>query len=236
MCLFFRDVAEAEEDSDSEDLASDYDSEDEGCVAEEAARVAQKKAAKAPVKKTAAKKPAKYKVDIDLAISAYANAARVCFFSAQPLGFSFSMVLILVCTICLDNAAAAQYHGKKKFAREKEGKTIEASRHALKSAEKRTAQALKEAGVSLSVTKARKQYWFEKFIWFISSENYLVIGGRDRQQNEQVVRRYLQKDDLYVHADLHGASSVVVKNPAGGPVPPRTLLEAGTLAIIHSML
>jgi hypothetical protein len=88
--------------------------------------------------------------------------------------------------------------------------------------------------VSLSVTKARKQYWFEKFIWFISSENYLVIGGRDRQQNEQVVRRYLQKDDLYVHADLHGASSVVIKNPAGGPVPPRTLLEAGTLAIIHS--
>jgi predicted ribosome quality control (RQC) complex YloA/Tae2 family protein len=127
-----------------------------------------------------------------------------------------------------------QFHDKKKHAREKEGKTIEASRHALKNAEKRTAQALKEAGVSLSVTKARKQYWFEKFIWFISSENYLVIGGRDRQQNEQVVRRYLQKDDLYVHADLHGASSVVVKNPTGGPVPPRTLLEAGTLAIIHS--
>jgi hypothetical protein len=26
-----------------------------------------------------------------------------------------------------------------------------------------------------------------------SSENYLVIGGRDRQQNEILVRRYLKK-------------------------------------------
>lgn len=33
---------------------------------------------------------------------------------------------------------------------------------------------------------------FEKFLWFISSENYLVIGGRDQQQNELIVKRYLQ--------------------------------------------
>lgn len=40
--------------------------------------------------------------------------------------------------------------------------------------------------------------------------------------------------DLYVHADLHGASSVVLKNPTGQPVPPRTLNEAGTMAICYS--
>ena len=34
---------------------------------------------------------------------------------------------------------------------------------------------------------------FEKFFWFISSENYLVIGGRDQQQNELVVKRYLNE-------------------------------------------
>lgn len=33
---------------------------------------------------------------------------------------------------------------------------------------------------------------FEKFYWFISSENYLVIGGRDQQQNELIVKRYLR--------------------------------------------
>lgn len=85
-----------------------------------------------------------------------------------------------------------------------------------------------------SVSKARKPYWFEKFLWFISSENYLVIGGRDRQQNELLVRRYLRKGDLYVHGDLHGASSVIIKNPSGGEVPPKTLVEAGHMAVIYS--
>lgn len=33
---------------------------------------------------------------------------------------------------------------------------------------------------------------FEKFLWFISSENYIVIGGRDQQQNELIVKRYLK--------------------------------------------
>lgn len=29
--------------------------------------------------------------------------------------------------------------------------------------------------------KNRKVFWFEKFIWFVTSENYLVIGGKDAQ-------------------------------------------------------
>ena len=33
---------------------------------------------------------------------------------------------------------------------------------------------------------------FEKFMWFISSENYLLIAGRDQQQNELLVKRYLR--------------------------------------------
>lgn len=47
---------------------------------------------------------------------------------------------------------------------------------------------------------------------FISSENYLVVSGRDMQQNELLVKRYLRKGDVYVHAELHGASTTVVKN------------------------
>jgi len=37
---------------------------------------------------------------------------------------------------------------------------------------------------------------FEKFFWFISSENYLVIGGRDQQQNELIVKKYLDEGRL----------------------------------------
>lgn len=63
--------------------------------------------------------------------------------------------------------------------------------------------------------------------------NYIVIGGRDQQQNELIVKRYLKAGDLYVHADLTGASSVVIKNPNGNPVPPKSLAEAGTMAVAY---
>ncbi|CAN0421179.1 unnamed protein product, partial [Hapterophycus canaliculatus] len=59
---------------------------------------------------------------------------------------------------------------------------------------------------------ARKVYWFEKFNWFITSENFLVLSGRNAQQNEVVVKKYLRPGDIYVHADLHGAASCVVRN------------------------
>ena len=41
--------------------------------------------------------------------------------------------------------------------------------------------------------------------------------------------------DLYAHADLNGASSVIIKNPSGDPVPPKTLNEAGSMAVFYSV-
>lgn len=51
-----------------------------------------------------------------------------------------------------------------------------------------------------------------------------------------IVKRYLKSGDVYVHADLIGASSVVIKNPDGSPVPPKTLAEAGTMAVAYRYL
>uniref|UniRef100_A0A3P8YJI1 Ribosome quality control complex subunit NEMF n=1 Tax=Esox lucius TaxID=8010 RepID=A0A3P8YJI1_ESOLU len=141
-------------------------------------------------------------VDVDLSLSAYANAKK--------------------------------YYDHKRTAAKKEQKTVEAAQKAFKSAEKKTKQTLKEVQTVTTIQKARKVYWFEKFLWFISSENYLIIAGRDQQQNEIIVKRYLRAGDIYVHADLHGATSCVIKNPSGVPVPPRTLTEAGTMAVCYS--
>lgn len=60
-----------------------------------------------------------------------------------------------------------------------------------------------------------------------------VIGGRDQVQNELIVKRYMKPGDIYVHADLSGASSIVIKNPSGLPVPPKTLNEAGVMAVSY---
>ncbi|XP_042845576.1 nuclear export mediator factor NEMF isoform X3 [Panthera tigris] len=131
-------------------------------------------------------------------------------------------------------ANAKKYYDHKRYAAKKTQKTVEAAEKAFKSAEKKTKQTLKEVQTVTSIQKARKVYWFEKFLWFVSSENYLIIGGRDQQQNEIIVKRYLTTGDIYVHADLHGATSCVIKNPTGEPIPPRTLTEAGTMALCYS--
>jgi len=131
-------------------------------------------------------------------------------------------------------ANARKYFVQKKSAAVKERKTVESGSVALKSAEKKTKQHLKEMSKIATINKARKVYWFEKFFWFISSENFLVIGGKDAQQNELLVKRYMKPNDVYVHADLHGASTVVVKNPTSTPVPPKTLNEAGQFAVCFS--
>ena len=82
----------------------------------------------------------------------------------------------------------------------------------------------------------RKIHWFEKFHWFLTSEGVLVIGGRDAATNDLIVRRYLGVNDLYIHADVHGAASVIVKHPSeGAPEPgPRSLTEAGQWAVSYS--
>ena len=76
---------------------------------------------------------------------------------------------------------AKAYYDSKKEATRKEMKTIDASKKALKSAEKKTMESLKDIEIVKQISKARKTLWFEKFIWFVSSENYLVIAGRDAQ-------------------------------------------------------
>jgi predicted ribosome quality control (RQC) complex YloA/Tae2 family protein len=56
-----------------------------------------------------------------------------------------------------------------------------------------------------------KKLWYHRFRWFITSDGVIVLGGRDASQNEELVKKYLSGGDLFVHADVHGASVVIVK-------------------------
>jgi predicted ribosome quality control (RQC) complex YloA/Tae2 family protein len=153
------------------------------------------------------KEDKRLKVDIDLSLSGWSNAR--------------------------------QYYDQKRVAATKQEKTEQASTKALKSTEQRIQADLRKG---LKQEKAvlrpvRKQLWFEKFIYFISSDGYLVLGGKDAQQNELLYRRHLKKGDIYVHADLHGASSVIIKNNPGlaeFEIPPSTLSQAGNLSVCTS--
>lgn len=136
-------------------------------------------------------------------------------------------------------ANARLYYEQRRTAASKQEKTVEASAKALKNTEQRVMADLKK-GLKQEkdvLRPVRKQMWFEKFVYFISSDGYLVLAGRDAQQNEILYRRYLRKGDVYVHADLHGAASVIIKNHPStpeAPIPPSTLAQAGNLAVCTS--
>lgn len=136
-------------------------------------------------------------------------------------------------------ANSTEYYDQKKTAASKEDRTLQASTKALKSHEKKVAEDLKK-GLKQEkdiLRPVRKQQWFEKFIYFISSDGYLVLGGKDAQQNEIIYRKYLRKGDVYVHADLKGAAPMIIKNKPttpDAPIPPSTLSQAGHYSVCTS--
>lgn len=78
-------------------------------------------------------------------------------------------------------------------------------------------------------SQKRSKKWFEKYRWFYSSEDHLVIAGRDAQTNEMLVNKHMESNDLYFHADFDGAPSVVVKD--GQECGEATLEEAAKAAV-----
>jgi len=78
----------------------------------------------------------------------------------------------------------------------------------------------------------RKREWYDKFRWFISSDGYLVVAGKDAKSNERLIRKHMKDDDLIFHADITGSPFVIVKK--GKNAPEQTLKEAAEFCAIYS--
>jgi len=75
--------------------------------------------------------------------------------------------------------------------------------------------------------KARPGLAFKRGDW-------LIIVGRDASENDELLRRHVKGNDMWLHArDYHG-SYVFIKQRAGKSVPLEILLDAGNLAIFYS--
>jgi predicted ribosome quality control (RQC) complex YloA/Tae2 family protein len=147
--------------------------------------------------------------------------------------------------------ARAMYTNKKQAAA-KESKTIQAAVRSIKSVEESVMKSLHTQKLQRNLKAVRKVHWFEKFNWFLTTEGYLVLSGRDAQQNEMLVKRYLRAYDVYVHADVPGAASCIVRNKADATavqatgataddasqhraaISPFAIQEAGIMAVCRS--
>ncbi|GBF61637.1 nuclear export mediator factor [Trichophyton mentagrophytes] len=196
-----------EEEEEESEEEQEEEEDDDGYGDDEYERPSQKKQLTKPLKEKKEMKDTRLSIDIDLGISPWANAR--------------------------------QYYDEKKIAAVKEEKTLKASTKAIKSTERKVKADLKMALKQEKpvLRRTRNPTWFEKFFFFISSDGYLVIGGRDHQQDEILFQRYMKKGDIYVHTDLDGGVPLIVKNKPDtpdDPIPPNTISQASAYTVASS--
>jgi len=91
-----------------------------------------------------------------------------------------------------------------------------------------------------SIPVRQSESWYEEYRWFHTSDDFLVIGGRNADQNEELVEKYLDRHDRFFHAQAHGGPVTLLK--ATGPsepatdvdFPETTLDEAAQFALSYS--
>lgn len=112
-----------------------------------------------------------------------------------------------------------RYHEKRKKVLDKARKTLIAVDNIkIKSKKKEEKKKL-----------TRPVYWFEKFNFCFSTDSKLIFGGKNAQQNEILVKKHLDDQDLYFHTQAPGGSSVVLKTPTDIAIE-----EAGLVALCMS--
>ena len=130
---------------------------------------------------------------------------------------------------------AQKYYEKAKVMKAKADGAERALARSIKTIDQERASAGKQLGSDKLRPKKKKTRWFERYRWFFSTDGFLVLGGRDAETNEELVKKYLEPRDLFLHADVHGAPAVIVKSQ-GKEIPEPTLREAAQFAVSYSSI
>jgi len=129
---------------------------------------------------------------------------------------------------------ASEIYAKGKKADKKIQGTVVARETTLKKIQKlkKEKKALKSE-IDYLVKKPKKK-WYEKYRWFFTSDDYLVIGGRDASSNEKIYRKYLEPHDLVFHTDFPGSPLTIIKRKEDTPIPENSISEAAVFVASFS--
>src|SRR3989344_2392784 len=124
----------------------------------------------------------------------------------------------------LEQSANEYFERSKKIRKKAEGarEIIAQFKHQLADIDKK--QQVEEQKITEKKTKAPLE-WFEKFRWFISSEGFLCIGGRDATTNEVIIKKHADKDDTILHTEMAGSPFFAIKSN-GKKIGKETIQEA----------
>ncbi|KKL89945.1 hypothetical protein LCGC14_1909640, partial [marine sediment metagenome] len=129
---------------------------------------------------------------------------------------------------------ANQIYSKGKKAEKKKKGTITAIEKTKKKIEKLE---FEKESIELEVDfllKKPKKKWYEKFRWFYSSDNFLIIGGRDATSNEIIFKKYMDPTDLVFHTNFPGSPLVVLKNPENMKITLKSINETANFVASYS--
>ncbi len=152
---------------------------------------------------------------------------------------SKNIVKIRICNLDIDldytyglDANASNIYAKSKEIGEKAKRAEDALLESKSELEKLMKGIDKARTVAASKVQPTKQFWFERYKWFITTGNRIVLAGRDAHTNDNVVKKHLKDADIFAHADVHGAPSVILKD--GNNASPEELRDVCTFALTQS--
>ncbi|WP_458205426.1 ribosome rescue protein RqcH [Haladaptatus sp. NG-SE-30] len=91
-----------------------------------------------------------------------------------------------------------------------------------------------------SIPVRKQEQWYERFRWFRTSDGFLVLGGRNADQNEELVKKYMDRNDLFFHSQAHGGAVTILKTSDPSEpskdvdVPDESKQEAAQFAVSYS--
>ncbi|MGA7076262.1 MAG: ribosome rescue protein RqcH [Halobacteriota archaeon] len=130
---------------------------------------------------------------------------------------------------------AQKYYEKAKVMKAKAEGAERALTLSLKKMNEEQGSEAKQLGLEKRRIKKKKTRWYERYRWFFSTEGFLIVGGRDADTNEELVKKYLEPRDIFLHADVYGAPAVIVKSQ-GKEISEPTLREAAQFAVSYSAI
>lgn len=147
----------------------------------------------------------------------------------------------------VESNASALYEEAKEVAEKREGtkEAFEDARAELERMEREREEdeedeEKSEEEETTPTLSERGQMWYDRFRWFRTSDGFLVIGGRDADQNEEIYKKYTEPDDVFFHTQAPGGPITILKRtepdePKGDiDVPEGSRKEAAQFAGVYS--
>lgn len=104
----------------------------------------------------------------------------------------------------------------------------------LEKAKKNVELHSKHRHIQKSIIHVINNKWYHDYHWFYTSNGFLVVCGKNSNDNETLVKKYMETHDIYFHSEVAGSGSCILKNPDKKEIPITDLEQSGQFVVCRS--